>query len=585
MPVSGRGYAGRVPSLPRTLAGPWRALERLAEGRRAAYVLVVLALLVYAAVSVALPLAPGRDLGRYLVIYAQLFDDHVVYPYALAARTPGTPLVVGGLLDAGAVVAEVGAAVLYALSILAWCAVARRFGPAAAIATAAALLLYPGYVVLFHQLSSDAVFAAAFALVAWLLARAVERPSAARAVALGAGVAGLILVRPVAQVLLLFVLVPLLAGTTWRMRAPGLGRVRAGCGRPAARLGGAQRRPRRRLHPGAWGRRDASALPRVRGRSTSCEPENGPATRELERAVARNLLPFEPYRSYEIDLERFFSSRSARMHEDLTGLSDRVWGWDDDYRHLSRVGREAVLAHPGAYARGVARDLKNLLVWPLYAPVTDTEAAPSTRVPVADRQLPVPGEGEPIPAARQSGYISTPDGRIREVWTSPTEHQVVFSRPADAARAAEIDRRVDDLRRQLPRPFGSLGVGRSPEQRLALVPAAGGLAPRRAAGRARPPPARARRPAGARGRGPADSPLHLPRRVRRRRVLGAGDARLRPARRGRPTGETGGRRANTLVPHMPDLALIPTIRARSSSRSDRRGPGRPPRAASRTCAA
>ena len=133
--------------------------------------LVAAALAVYALVSVALPLAPGRDLGRYLVVYAQLFDDHVVYPYALASRTPGTPLVVGGLLEAGPLVAEIGAAALYALSILAWCAAARRFGPAAAIATAAALLLYPGYVTLFHRLSSDAVFAAAFALVAWLLAR------------------------------------------------------------------------------------------------------------------------------------------------------------------------------------------------------------------------------------------------------------------------------------------------------------------------------------------------------------------------------------------------------------------------------
>ena len=108
-----------VPSLSRRLAGPWRALERFAQGRRAAPLVVVLALLVYAIVSLALPLAPGRDLGRYLVIYAQLFDDHVVYPYALSARTPGTSLVVGGLLESGAVVPEVSAAILYALSILA----------------------------------------------------------------------------------------------------------------------------------------------------------------------------------------------------------------------------------------------------------------------------------------------------------------------------------------------------------------------------------------------------------------------------------------------------------------------------------
>jgi Dolichyl-phosphate-mannose-protein mannosyltransferase len=430
--------------VPHALVGPWRALERFADGRRAAPAVLALGLLVYGVVSVVLPLAPGRDLGRYLVVYAELFDGHVVYPYALASRTPGTPLVVGALLDAGSVAAEVGAAFLYALSILAWCAVARRFGPAAAVATAAALLLYPGYVTLFHQLSSDAVFAAGFALVAWLLARALELPSGVRAAALGAGVAALVLVRPVAQVLLLLALVPLLAGETWRARLRGSAAFVAVAVVPllAWAVHNAVRADDFTLARGG-----GATLPLFRAfvADRIVEPENGPATRELERAVARDLLPYEPYRSYAIDLERFFSSGSARMHEDLTGLSDRVWGWDDDYRRLAKVGREAVLAHPGTYVRGVARDVRRLLVWPLYAPVPGGETGEGTRVLVAVRQLPVPGEGEPIPAARQSGYITTPDHRIREVWTSPTEHHIVFTRPADEARAAEIDRRVDGL--------------------------------------------------------------------------------------------------------------------------------------------
>jgi hypothetical protein len=187
------------------------------------------------------------------------------------------------------------------------------------------------------------------------------------------------------------------------------------------------------------------------------EPENGPATRELARVVARELLPREPYRSYRIDLDDFFSSGSFRMHDDLTRLSDRVWGWDDDYRHLARVGREAVLAHPGAYARGVARDVGRLVTWPLYEPVPSSDpvsAAPggsrSGESSAGDDGLPVPSEGEPIPSAREAPYISTPEGRIREVWTSATEHRLVFRDPADERRAAALDVRVGELLANLP---------------------------------------------------------------------------------------------------------------------------------------
>ncbi|HXF98356.1 MAG TPA: hypothetical protein VNJ46_07060, partial [Gaiellaceae bacterium] len=211
-------------------------------------------------------------------------------------------------------------------------------------------------------------------------------------------------------------------------------------------------------------------------------PENGPASRELARAVARELLPREPYRSYGITLDEFFSSGSFRMHEDLTVLADRTWGWDDDYAHLARVAREAILAHPGAYARGVARDLWRLLLWPLYprnaggrnaggqvrsvahprparnkrdltpgvARASAQQTGPDPGCCARRPPLPAPSEGEPIPAARESAFISTPDGRIREVWTSPTAHRLVFPTRRDEERAAELDRRVGELLASLP---------------------------------------------------------------------------------------------------------------------------------------
>jgi hypothetical protein len=93
-------------------------------------------------------------------VWVQLFDPEAVFPQSMLARTPLSPMVIGVLLEAGAVVAELAMAVLYALSILAWCAVARRFGTAATVATALALLLFPGYVMLFHRFSTDSLFAA-----------------------------------------------------------------------------------------------------------------------------------------------------------------------------------------------------------------------------------------------------------------------------------------------------------------------------------------------------------------------------------------------------------------------------------------
>jgi hypothetical protein len=455
VPSPGADTLETVPALPARLSGAWRSLERFAESRAAAPTLLALALAVYGIVSIALPLAAGRDLGRYLMVYTQLFDDHVVYPYALLTRTPVAPLMTGGLLELGPVAAELGAAMLYALSILGWTVAARRFGTAAAVATAAALLLYPGYVLLFHELSSDAVYAVGFAGFAVLVAREWERATVWRAAAVGAGVAGLVLIRPVSQVLFLLVLVPLLAEAAWRRRLAGAAAFTAALVAPLV-LWAVHNEVRADDFTVVRGGDSSLPLFRAFVKDRIVEPGNGEASEELARAVQRGLLPNEPYRSYGIDLDEFFSSGSARMHEDLIGLSDRGWGWDDDYAHLGRVGREAVLAHPWQYTSGVAQDTWRLLMWPLYSPtVTEPAASPEPAPPPSSTapsrpDLPVPSEGEPIPAAYQSAFISTPDGRIREVWTSPVDHGIVFREARDRKRAAELDVEMGELLANLP---------------------------------------------------------------------------------------------------------------------------------------
>ena len=443
------------------IAGAWRRLERFAEGRWAAPTLVLVALAQFAFVALAWPLAEGRDLGTYLRASFELRSGDVVLPQALLGRAPVTGVFAEGVLSAGPLVAEVSMALLYALSVLCWWRVARRISSGAGVAVAAALLVYPSYALLFHRLASDALFAAAFAFAALLTARMLERPTGGRAAALGAGVALLVLVRPVSQTLVLLTPLLLLQPGMWRLR---VGRLAAFAVAALVPLFVWAAHNAVRADDFTVVRGGGQALPLFRAFVVDgiVRPDNGPASRELARVVARDLLPQEPYRSYGIDVNEFFASRSARMHEDLVGLSDRIWGWNDDYAHLAKVGREAVLSHPGTYARGVARDMWRLLWWPLFLPVGSDvpQAGEGDGAASGSPGLPTPSEGQPIPAARQSGWISTPDRRLEEVWTSPSDHAIVFRDPSGSAHLRRLENRLNELVARFPDRAGSARLGK-----------------------------------------------------------------------------------------------------------------------------
>ena len=217
---------------------------------------------------------------------------------------------------------------------------------------AAILLLYPGYGALFHEFSSDALSAAGFALWALAAVRVSLRPSAARFLLLGVGVVALVLIRPGNQVLLAFGLAPLVLGGLWRAR---FARSGAFLGAAVGLLALWAGHNAVRYEDFAVARGTNIALPffRAFAEDTIVSPENGPASRRLARAVEERLLTEEPYRSYGIDLDEFFSSGSDRMMEDVASLTDRVFGWDSDYAILRDVGLEAVREHPGTYAAGV----------------------------------------------------------------------------------------------------------------------------------------------------------------------------------------------------------------------------------------
>jgi hypothetical protein len=326
----------------------------LAETRRAIAVVFLVSVAVWWLQALVMPLDAGRDLATYLGAYVQLFQAHPIDLGYVLGRTPVASLVSGGLLQfAGGALAEPVMSVLYGASIVAWFLTARTFSRAASLLAVLVLLAYPGYGILFHELSSDALFAAAFAGWSLVAVRVLQAPSTRRFALLGAGVGVLALIRPSNQILLLIALVPLALRAPWRTRVlSGLAFAV-----PAVVLIGAWT-----LNNGlrydnyTFVRGGNATVPFFRAFVTDriVRPSNGPASRELARVVRRQLLPLEPYRSYGITLDEFFARPSARMEVDLLALSDRLKGWHSNYRWLRDIGDEAVRAGALPRPRGTS---------------------------------------------------------------------------------------------------------------------------------------------------------------------------------------------------------------------------------------
>ncbi len=438
-------------------------LEELAGTRRGAVALFGAALVVSAVQAVAWPLVGGRDLDEYLYFYVQLPDSHPLLPWSVLFRTPVTPILTGlSLSVAGGVLAEPVAAILYALSIVAWSAAALAFGRRVAVVTAAALLLYPGYGLMFHELGSEAVMATAFAGWALVVTRAAARPSAARFALAGLGVALLALARPGNVVLLAFALFPLALRGTWTDRLRWAAVFAGAAVIPLAGWG-----VNNGLRYGEYtlARGGNAVIPFYRAYlfDRIISPKNGPASRRLADAIRRRLLIRDPYKSYGVTLDEIFATPSFRVHEDLYLLSDQVWGWNSNYSTLRDAALEGIRARPGAYASGVLDTVWQQLSTPFYRALPGAAAeAPveqSPDVTVGGKRLPRPSEGQLIPPG-QSVWISRPDQSIREVWTSATTHSFVFSDPREKPRFHQIARRLDTLFARLPtrRPNAELAL-------------------------------------------------------------------------------------------------------------------------------
>jgi 4-amino-4-deoxy-L-arabinose transferase-like glycosyltransferase len=359
-----------------------RRLLGFVPTRRAAILLFAVALGVFWFQALGWPMAKGRDTWDYLVYYLQLLDSEPPLSQVQLFRAPLTPLAVGLPVDVGGtVLLEVVFGLFFAVSVVAWSATALVFGRIPALASAVLLLVYPAWATLYHQASSDAVFATGLALWALLLARTLRRPTTGGFVALGAGIAALVLIRPANQVLLPAALAPLLAVAPWRRRLTWV----AACVAAAV------------VPLGAWavhneiryddltvtrGGRAWVPFLRVWLADGTIAPENGPASRRLARLIEDKVLTEEPFRSLDVPLDAYLANGSNYETVRLIALSDRVLGRDTNYDVLFDSAVEAIREHPGAYARGVAGLFWDFL---MQRPIREAGAPRAQTAPEAPR--------------------------------------------------------------------------------------------------------------------------------------------------------------------------------------------------------
>ena len=420
----------------------------------------MLALGVYAIRAVGWPLVVGRDLDEYLYTYIQFFDWHPLLPWPMLFRTPVPGIIDGVALDvANGFFAEPVMALLFAGSVVAWAVAARAYGARAALLVAVALLAYPAWGLMFHEMSSEPIFCAGFALWALLVVRAAERPSVRRFGWVGLGLALLALIRPGNALLLAFIVFPFVLPGSWRARLMWAGACLVAAVVPLVAWS-IQNGVRYGDYTLARGGNAVIPFYRAFIKDKIVSPGNGPASRKLADAAKHHLLTRQPYKGYGVTLHDVFSSGSFRIHEDLYLLSDEVFGWNNNYSIERRAGIEAVKKHPGKYFRGVGSTIWQQLSESYFRGTGSSAPAPAkTTVEVKGRQLPAPTEGQPIPGG-QVVWISRPDHDIRQVWTSPTQFHLGFRTKEERRRYDAIDRELNSLFDNLPH--------RKPNQELAL---------------------------------------------------------------------------------------------------------------------
>jgi hypothetical protein len=440
----------------------WDRVSAAVESRVAIWAVALGTAVVYAVESIAWPLADvvKRDSFEYVLYYLEFVDRTPLFPALMLGRTPIAPLVDGAALELGGpTTLEVVMGLAYVVTVVVLFVTARALSPAAGLLTVGLLLLATDVAALYHQVSSDALFATAAAAAVGVLGWAWRDGTLGSFALAGAAVALAGLVRPSG-----LVLVPVVAAGVL---------LRPGSVRGRLRLAAATLLPALAVL-GAWasvnlarydsftvaGSPTPPPLYRMFVEEHLVDPSNGPASAELGEEVAR-WVRREPYRSYGITEEKFFSEATNFMSWDLNRIAEERWGAAAAPGKLQQVAWEAFRAHPGRYLRSVLDAADAYLRDPYFYPAPDpakreVDQDSGDRIVVGGRSLLDPPYGQLILRPR---IVLPPASSTRRSyvydWSSLDAPRLRFTDPGLERRYVERQQQLAEVDASLPARKGN----------------------------------------------------------------------------------------------------------------------------------
>jgi hypothetical protein len=464
--------------------------SRMPTGLRDMLCLLPLAGIVYFLQCLAWPLSRGRDYGSYITYYLNYFDPKPVFQTMMLYRTPLSPLFYGLFMEhVGVTATEVVIGVIYVLTIAAFYRIGLFWGRVPARVFAVTMIFFPDFAAQYHSVSSDALFSSVFYLWLMVVCMIAGAPTLPRFAAAALVFFLLILARPSSQIYIILTLFPLLLpAISWQRRA-AMALVYFVGAVAAILLWSSHNYYRYGDFTVSRTSNAQVPLARVYIKDKLTRPDNGKYSRELADLVERELLTREPYVSYQIDIDTFFTSGNPRMYFDLVGLSDEFYGWDADHEIMRKVALEALWRYPGPYIQGVWDDSIRMFGRKYYrysAPSetqpfrlpSDRSASPdrdsgdgdpdeddrprradnADRVIIGGRSLPRPTEGQLIPRSHLGWLASSSDQSVYIDWSD-------IDNPVYRFKDPEVERLHDAM---AARDFPGIPV-RKPNEKVARV--------------------------------------------------------------------------------------------------------------------